>query len=164
MFFTAPQVVRYLAKILFFCSLSNAFRQRRLAGYAEEDEADDEEADNRGDAYVLILRDIRDNGENHAAESRSSLAEDIVDAEVLAGLLLGNDLGEIRPGQGLNAALEEADHDTENPEVDEARHEGCQNGNGRIAENADRDNDIRSPLLRHLSRDDSAGEGNKLGD
>lgn len=76
------------------------------------------------------------------------LAKDVKEPKVLVGVVLGAELAKLGPRKRLQAALEEADHDGKNPELDRrAQEERSKQCDESVAGNAHKDHLARTKLV-----------------
>src|SRR5690554_6036807 len=89
----------------------------RLVDAAEEQHAADEEGDEREDAEPAGAGELADEAEDGGPHDPGELLEDAEEAEELGGLGLGDHARVEGSAEALSAALDEADHEGERPEV-----------------------------------------------
>ena len=83
-------------------------------------------------------------------------------AEVLAAFLAGDQLCEIRTGQGLNAALEHAHANGQEPEFPDLIELNSKGRDPGIGRNADRDQGMIAEMLRKIAEEQGKREGDNL--
>ena len=98
------------------------------------------------------------------AHERGALAEDIVDAEVLARLFAGDDLGKIRARHRLDGALEQAHAHGEDPELVFPVQKDGVYGDEEVGDDTGDDQVLRLDPAREHPQQDGGGEGDHLGD
>ena len=93
------------------------------------------------------------------------LAKDVKEPKVLVGVVLGAELAKLGPRKRLQAALEEADHDGKNPELDRrAQEERSKQCDESVAGNANQDHRARAVLVSQAPVRDRRGERHELRD
>ena len=100
--------------------------------------------------------------DDRRAEEGRAFCENIVDTEVFAGVFRRDDLGVIRARERLDGALEAADEERQNREVQEtAEHERVQR-DAEIARNTNENERDGVVFFRELCEDERAAERNDL--
>ncbi len=140
--------------------------------HAEENHADDEEDGDHADAGVDVAGDLADDANEGRAHEGCALAADIQKPEIFAGLLRRDNACEIGTRERLDAALEHADHDCQEPELPLMLEKDRENSDTEIREDADgdqlsscvarcqpaeKDRERKSDDLRHQQRQEQAG-------
>lgn len=82
----------------------------------ENYKSDYKHSSDHGDSDFGVVGKLGCDSHQHCAEEGSSLAEDIVDSEVFARLVLRDDPGKMRSGERLDRALEDCHEDGKEPE------------------------------------------------
>ena len=131
------------------CGVSGGFSLRIYAeilfcvflpvGDSEENEAEEEEYRKAGDGDVDRAAGKLDPRYNSGAEEGCAFAENIVDAEIFAGIFGGNDLGVIGARKRLYGALEAADAERQYPEMKQRSERERVETYAEIADNAHED-------------------------
>ena len=85
----------------------------------EEDSADEEEQCESTDTPVGVAGGVRDKADDGSSEEGRALADDVIESEVLTGLLCRDDLREVGAAHRLDTTLEHADGTGEDPELGE---------------------------------------------
>ena len=110
-----------------------------FVGDSEEDEAEEEEYRKAGDGDVDRAAGKLDPRYNGGAEEGCAFAENIVDAEIFAGIFGGNDLGVIGARKRLYGALEAADAERQYPEMKQRSERERVETYAEVADNAGED-------------------------
>ena len=108
--------------------------------------------------------ELADDGNQGGAQEGRALAADVHQAEVFATALRRDDFAEIRPAQGLNAALEHAHEDGQNPELPLTFQEDRKEGNACIGQNTQLDQLAGVLRSGETAEENGEGKGHKLGD
>ena len=142
--------------------LRGAVQGLLLRGQNQEHEAERKEYGQRGNGDVDGSACAGNDADQQRAEERSALREDIVDAEVFAGVFGRDDLGVVGAGQRLNRALEAADKEGEDRKVDQRVEEQRIDRNAEIAGDADEDQRNGLILFGELGKHERADPCNNL--
>ena len=173
---TAPRPGESLSGALFrvfafLCSVLPVFMRLRISlflsgrdGHAEEEHAEDEEDGDGSHAVVQMTGQLGDQAHDGGSHDGSALAADVQEAKVLAGFFGGNDLCEVGSGQSLDAALEHAYADGQDPELPFAGQEEGEAGDAEVGGDAYGDQFLGGKLSGEASHDQGTGEGYELGD
>ena len=130
----------------------------------EEDSADEEEQCESTDTPVGVAGGVRDEADDSGAEEGRAFADDVVESEVLAGLFGRDDLREVGAAHRLDAALEHADGDREDPELGELVQLDAVEADEEVRDDADEDDVPRLMGTAQAADDDGGRERHELRD
>ena len=114
----------------------------------KEEEPQQEQNRDAGHTEGLVACCLSDNTHHQQSQEACALAADVKQTEVLSGALLRDDLGEVAPGQRLDASLETADTECQEPELPELIQLHCEARNQEVGNDADLDELRRILFLR----------------
>lgn len=160
-------LVRQVGVVLycFGCLLLRLFCEEGAVDACRDDEygnAGCEQADDGNGAEVDGARCLCDDPDEEGAEESGAFAEDVEDSEETPRLFGGDDLREVGARERLNAALEESDDTSKDPELPGRGHEDGEEPDARIDADRDEDEHIVAHFSRELAHDDGGGEGDDL--
>lgn len=160
-----PRTFRRAFRRTFRRFFRQALRPRVGAdGKDEQHQSDQKEHRQGGDAQVLPPGQVGDERDEEGAHKGRALAENIIDAEIFARLVLRDDLGKIGAGHRLDGALEQPDAHGEDPELVRPVEEHGIDGDGKVGDDAGEDEVLRPDLAREHPQQDRRGEGDDLRD
>ena len=122
----------------------------------EEQAANQEEQGQSADAPVGMAGGVRDKTDDSGAEEGRAFADDVIESEVLAGLLCRDDLCEVGAAHRLDTALEHADADGEDPELGELVELHAVEADEEVRDDAD-ENDVPRLMSSAQAADDDGG-------
>ena len=140
----------------FLCSVSDAH------GDLEEDHADDEEDGDHADAGVDVAGDLADGADEGGAHEGGAFAADIQEPEVFTGLGRWDDAREVGAREGLDAALEHADHDGQQPELPLVFEKDGEDGDAKVGDDADGDEFRCGVTCGEAAEEDGEWKGHDL--
>ena len=147
---------------------SAVFDKRALSSFghfAQQSEADDEQHDKREHAPVRLARGLSDDADQERSHDGCVLAEDVEEAEILVSVLFRNKLSELGTRKSLDAALEHADHDRQEPELDGAfQEERREQRDAHIGEHAHEQHLLRTHLGAQAAVDNGRRKCHELRD
>ena len=142
--------------------LGQFFVLRGTGGHPEEGAADEEEDGQGADAPVGVTGDVRHEAHEGGAKEGGAFTDDVVQAEVFAGLFSGDDLCEVGAAHRLNTSLEHADDDGKDPELVQVVEENTVDADAEVRNDADQDNVLRVILPGEFADDEGARESYEL--
>lgn len=123
--------------LLFSCHFVNRIMRRGFRDEDKDDQPNDEEHDQTQYPEAGVAGNLGSDADKQRACDCGKLAENIVEAEKLIGVLFWHQLAEIRAAQSLDAALAGGDHHRKYPEIQDGLDEYCVNAYSNIDENPD---------------------------
>lgn len=122
----------------------------------EEDSADEEEQCESTDTPVGVAGGVRDKADDGSSEEGRALADDVIESEVLTGLLCRDDLREVGAAHRLDTTLEHADGTGEDPELGELVQLDAVETDEEVRHDAD-EYDVPCLMLAAQAADDDGG-------
>ena len=132
-----------------------------LVGKLEEDETKEEEYRKTGNCNIYRASCKLDPRYNGRAEEGCALAENIIDAEILTGVLGWDYLGVVGTGKRLNGALEAADAKCKDTEMQEGFKRQRVQTYGKVADYADKNEICGAVLFGKLCKHQRKSKENK---
>ena len=129
----------------------------------EQDEADDEDDADAAHGNGLVAGELADHCHQSGAHKGGTLAADVHQTVVFAGLLSRDDLTHVAAGKGLNTALEHTHQHRQHPELPLGGQENGKHRNEGIGSNTDLDQQARIVLTGQPAKENGEGEGHNLG-
>ena len=147
--------------------MPDAFGKSAVGGFLpvrnlQEEESQRKEHRQRGDGDIDGAARQLDPGDDRGAQEGRALGEDVVDAEILAGIFRRNNLGIIGPGKGLDGALEAAHAEGQDAEVPDGAQGERVEADAEVADDAYQDQRNRAVLLRKGGKNQGADPGDHL--
>ena len=128
----------------------------------EEEKSHQEHQGKHCHAISGISREHRGNSHHRRSDKRSAFSEDIIEPEVLAGLLLGNNLRKIGTGQRLDRSLEHCDADRQEPEFPGLVQLQGKHRDTEVGQNGYFDQSAVLKFLRDFAESNRAGESQQI--
>ena len=107
--------------------------------HPEHDHSKDKEHGYRAYTDIRLAGHLRDQADYGCAKEGCTFSAYVHQTEIFAGFFRWDDLGEIRPGQRLNPALEHANQNRQNPKLPLLPQEDSEYGNAKVCSNTDCD-------------------------
>lgn len=130
----------------------------------EECSADEEEQRESADTPVGVAGGVRDKTDDGSADEGRALADDVIESEVFAGLFGRDDLCEVGAAHRLDATLEHADGDGQDPELRELVQLDAVKADEEVCHDADEDDVPRLVGATQAADDDGRRERHELCD
>ena len=130
----------------------------------EEQAADQEEQGQSSNAPVGMAGGVRDKTDDGGAEEGRAFTDDVIESEVLAGLLCRDDPCEVGAAHRLDTTLEHADTDGEDPELGKLVELHAVEADEEVRDDADEDDVPRLMRTAQAADDDGGRERHELRD
>ena len=128
----------------------------------EEQPSDQEENGNGADTVVGFAGNVRDKAHEGGAEEGSAFSNDVVKSKVLSGLFCRDDLRKVRAAHRLDASLEHADDNSEDPELVKGIEEQPIHADEEVSDNTHHNDALRFKLSGKSSDDEGRRERHYL--